>query len=298
MIDVAARVTTGRAMPDRSPGFDGAVIMVNYEDDAADTIVPRFLAAGGNPERLILSDTVKSAGGLDPLELPTHVEHLEELVNKTEAVLVVIDPLMAALAGDVKSGIDHSVRRALSPIRSMAERTGASVVVIRHLNKNVKIGDPIMRGGGSIGIIGAARAGLIVGQDPDDSTRRVLAISKTNLAPGGEPSLVYRVKSDPELNVGAIEWLGYTERTAREIIDPDQAESSGSAVGEAVGILREYLEDGPKLATDAQKYCAEAGIAKRTLDRAKKRINVKARPRDNGAGRRWYWELSEGEERQ
>lgn len=298
LLDIGARVTTGRSMPDGSPGPQGAVIVINYEDDAEDTIVPRFVAAGGDPEQLILSDTVRTAEGLEPLELPTHIGLLEELVTDTGAVLVVIDPLMAALAADVKSGIDHNVRRALSPVRSMAERTGAAVVIVRHLNKNTNVGDPIMRGGGSIGIIGAARAGLIVGQDPDDSTRRVLAISKTNLAPSGTPSLLYKVTSDPKLNVAAIEWLGHTDRTAREIIDPDQDGSSSGAVGEAVGILTEYLEDGPKLATDAQRYCAEAGIAKRTLDRAKKRLGVKARPRDNGEGRHWHWELPEGEERQ
>jgi len=33
------------------------------------------------------------------------------------------------------------------------------LLIIRHLNKDSKVTDPILRGGGSIGIIAAARAG-------------------------------------------------------------------------------------------------------------------------------------------
>ena len=46
--------------------------------------------------------------------------------------------------------------------------TGACVVVIRHLNKTGGA-NPLYRGGGSIGIIGAARAAMIVAPDPEDA---------------------------------------------------------------------------------------------------------------------------------
>jgi hypothetical protein len=64
-------------------------------------------------------------------------------------------------------------------------------MVIRHLNKGGAT-NALYRGGGSIGIIGAARMGLIVAPDPDDDQRRVLAVLKTNLAEFA-PSLAYRV---------------------------------------------------------------------------------------------------------
>lgn len=297
-LDLAARVTTGRPMPDGRPGVEGDVVMVSYEDDAADTIVPRFLAAGGNPERLHLVDGVRTAEGIGPLELPDHIAMLEALVEDTQAVLVVIDPLMAALAGDVKSAVDHHVRRALAPLRSLAERTRAAVLVVRHLNKSSKVSDPILRGGGSIGIIGAARAGLIVAQDPDDPDRRVLAISKSNLAPGGHPSLGYRVVTDDAHGVGAIEWLGESRHQAGDLLRDGTDEPRGVAVSEAVATLRELLEDGPQPADEAKRYCRDAGIAPRTLDRAKKRLGVRARPQLNGKRKRWWWELpSVGEER-
>jgi hypothetical protein len=56
------------------------------------------------------------------------------------------------------------------------------VVVIRHLNKTTG-GPALYRGGGSIGIIGAARIALLVGRDPADEARNVLAAIKTNIGP-------------------------------------------------------------------------------------------------------------------
>ena len=212
---------------------------------------------------------------------------------ETGATLVVIDPLMAALAGDVKTGFDHHIRKALAPLRSMAERTRAAVVIIRHFNKNTKINDPILRGGGSIGIIGAVRAGLIVGTDPDDPSCKVLAVSKCNLAPEGQPSLRYRVVTDDEYGVGAIEWLGKTDRTARDLLDPDNVEDLGGQIGEAVSVLGEFLKHGPRLATECKYHCGKEGVADRTLDRAKDRLGVRSRLVANGKAKAWWWELPE-----
>lgn len=51
---------------------------------------------------------------------------------------------------------------------------------LQRTNK-AKGGDPMYRGGGSIGIVGAARAGMLVARDPDDDDLRVLASTKSNL---------------------------------------------------------------------------------------------------------------------
>ena len=88
--------------------------------------------------------------------------------------LVVVDPIMAFLFGDVNSNREQDVRRALTPLKRMAERTGAAVVLVHHLNKT-QDGDPLYRGGGSIGIIGGDRSGMVVGPHPDSDELRVLA---------------------------------------------------------------------------------------------------------------------------
>ena len=84
---------------------------------------------------------------------------------------IIIDPLMAFLGADVDSHNDHAVRRAMHPLHQLALDTGAAVLVIRHLNKG-QGGKAIYRGGGSIGFIGAARAGYTIGRDPENIEHR------------------------------------------------------------------------------------------------------------------------------
>ncbi len=293
MTDISARVTSGKPMPDGAQGIHGNVVMVSYEDDPADTIVPRFLAAGGDPDKLYLLDSVQTSEGLDFLCVPDHVAALERLVFETKADLVVVDPLMAALGPKVKTGIDHDVRRALVPLTALAHNTGAAVVIVRHLNKAAKITDPILRGGGSIGIIGAARHALMAGCDPDDPDRRVLAITKSNIGRDDVSSLSYQVVEDPKYHVSAITWLGSSDRSARDLLEADAGNESRGARDEATSILAEYLVDGPQLADDCRKYAREAGISSRTLDRAKKSAGVKSQPITGEDGKRhWQWELT------
>src|SRR5438876_5775373 len=57
-LDLAARVSSGRPMPDGTPGPQGGVILIAPEDDAGDTLRPRLQAAGGDPSRVLLLTTV------------------------------------------------------------------------------------------------------------------------------------------------------------------------------------------------------------------------------------------------
>ena len=103
--------------------------------------------------------------------------------------MVIIDPLMAYLGGDVNSHRDQDVRRALAPLARMAEETGAAVILVRH---NTKGGgsNALYRGGGSIGIIGAARLGFTFARDPEDEGRVIVACTKANIT-STPPSLAY-----------------------------------------------------------------------------------------------------------
>ena len=84
-----------------------------------------------------------------------------------EARLVVIDPLMAYLDSTVNSWSDQHVRAAFAPLTALAERTGAAILILRHLNKATGM-SALHRGGGSIGIVAAARSGLLVAKHPDN----------------------------------------------------------------------------------------------------------------------------------
>jgi len=129
--DLAARVTACLALPDGTPTEAAGAVIVSVEDGAADTIRPRFDASGGDPSRALL------LGDDEPFAIPEDIPILERAIKQVGASLVVLDPIMAFLSGDVNSNRDQDVRRALTPLKRMAERTGAAVVlVLRHLNKS------------------------------------------------------------------------------------------------------------------------------------------------------------------
>jgi AAA domain/Bifunctional DNA primase/polymerase, N-terminal/Primase C terminal 1 (PriCT-1) len=285
-VDLAARITAGRAMPDGSPGHAGGVVLLSAEDDPADTIKPRLDAAGADTTRVVLLSAIRGEDGNRSPELPLDLPYLETAIASVNAVLVIVDPLMAFLGSRVDSYRDQDVRRALMPLKELAERTGAAVLVVRHLNKKAG-GSPIYRGGGSIGIIGAARAGLLVGKDPSDPGRRVLAVSKNNLAPEAS-SLGFQLV-EAENGASAVEWLGGVDHTAEAILAESIGEEARSALAEAVEFLRDELAEGPVESKQIQRDAQANGITLRTLDRAKARLSVEAKKRSFKSG--WDWTL-------
>src|SRR5207249_21014 len=52
LVDLAARVSSGRAMPDQSPGIESDVTFLAPEDGLGDTLLPRLQAAGANLNRV------------------------------------------------------------------------------------------------------------------------------------------------------------------------------------------------------------------------------------------------------
>src|SRR5207248_4253855 len=142
-------------------------------------------AVGGDPSRVLLLNTVvsfdeKRLGIYDrPFSLSRDLNDLEMEIKRTKAILVILDPLMALLGHNVDSSRDQDVREVFTPLAQLAERTGCAVLIIRHLNKG-SADNLLYRGAGSIGIIAAARIGLIVAHDPQDENKHILATTKNN----------------------------------------------------------------------------------------------------------------------
>ncbi len=169
-LDLSARLTRGDIMPDGSGGgFPAGVVILSGEDGLADTIVPRLIAAGADLSRVVaLASCPDSEGdGEHPPVLPDDLPTIRAAIARVGAKLAIIDPLMAYLSDGTNSHKDQDIRRVLFRVAALAEETGAAVLVVRHLNKATG-GVALYRGGGSIGIIGAARSGLLVAADPDD----------------------------------------------------------------------------------------------------------------------------------
>jgi hypothetical protein len=180
------------------------------------------------------------------------------------------------------------VRRVLASLAYKASRTGAAVVIVRHMNKGT--GSALHRGSGSIGIVGGALAGLLVAPDPDDEGRRILAMSKSNLAktPG---ALAYRIVEDELYGVARVVWDGSSTRTANDLVRLRVDEDEAPALAEAMRVLKEILADGPLPAGNVKRQAATAGIAERTLHRARQALGVTTRRQGSGQGAFYVWAM-------
>ncbi len=290
-VDLAARLSRGGPLPDgRALDRPHTTLLLNAEDDPADTVRPRAAAAGADLSKVIV---VGSPSGADPLpQLPDCVPALMRLVTEHYADLLVIDPMMAFLPPRAWANSDQRVRQALAPLAAVAADTGCAVLLVRHLNKSAGP-NAVYRGSGSIGILGAARTGLLLARHPDDPELRVLAVTKTNLGPPGR-SLGFRLATG-EMGA-AIQWTGPIDLTADELCSAQAVQASRRPRERATEFLRDALAAGPRAVSELEMMAAERGLSWKTVERGKHDTGVVAVQVRKGDAPGWYWRLPSSDE--
>jgi AAA domain len=287
-LDLAARVSTGDVMPDGAEGDlwedPSKVLLLCAEDHPAATVRPRLIAAGANLENIVWLSHIVAKDLLSrqitkhPFQIPRDLRNLEAQIRESQAYMVVIDPLMAFLGRQVKVGRDQDVRAALAPLAAVAQRTRAAILVLRHLNK-AKGTSALYRGGGSIGIIGAARSGLLVAKAPDDPDDAcILASTKSNLGPL-PPSLRFRLTArwleDEGITTSRVDWQEASEVSAEQLVRAPSVAPAGpspSKVQEATAWLTEMLSRDPYSGRQVELEATTAGISIATLRRAREKL--------------------------
>ena len=283
--DLAARVSTGEPMPGETTAREPAgVVLVSFEDHPSAIILPRLVAAGADLSKIHIWDVAASQ-----FSLRDSLADLADCIHAVGAKLVIIDPLMAALPSDLNAHRDQDVRSVLALVSAMAETTGASVVLVRHLNKATG-GAALYRGGGSIGIIGAARVGLLLAKaEGEDESARVLAVTKCNvavMAPTLSLKLVAADSPAPGIEVARIECGNAVATQADELVEDYEGRT---AIADAVEVVREFLSDGPRPMKDVERAADSSGVSKSSLRRAKKKLRVHSE-RITPTGP-WIWSL-------
>jgi hypothetical protein len=292
-LDLAARITTGKPMPFETSGRPAAdVLLIGAEDHPAATIRPRLDAAEADARRVHHIAAIPRGRHLDAAPTLGDVDEIERVVVEYKAALVVVDPLMAHLPANVDAYRDAAMRALLTPWAQMSARTGAAIVIIRHPRKGT--GSALYRGGGSIGIIGAARSAMLVARDPSDPGASIVAHAKSNLAPLAV-SLRFRVIDRD--GVGRIEWLGPAEGVTADqlaaVPDDSRRNDDADLVETAAQALCEVLAGGPRPSTEALAAVrAMTGASQRTIERARSILRVKAQQSRDPNGRALGWELT------
>jgi hypothetical protein len=106
-------------------------------------------------------------------------------------------------------------------------------------------------------------------------------------------ALAYRLVTEEQYGVARVTWDGATGHKAADLLRQPARDDDGEAPAREEGeaFLRELLAQGPVPAKQVKAEAREAGIAERTLDRARQAIGAKTRRDGFGPGSRYVWEL-------
>lgn len=290
----AKTVTRGDLWPDGTAAPQGHVLIWSSEDDVSDTLKPRLVAAGADCSRVsfITGARDRRTGVARAFDPATDLDALALAIEELGDVrLVVIDTIASVFPSGADSHQNAAARRALGPVRDLAERANVAILGIGHFSKNTGGRDPTERVNGSIAMTAQARAVLIAAKGEDG--RRFLTRAKNNLgqdAGGWAYSIEAREHQIDGVAMIAttVEWGEAMKGTAREMLA--DAEASSTARHEAVEWLSNMLALGPMRHSEIRAEANAARIGWRTIERAKAELRVVSR-RLPGQLTIWEWAL-------
>ena len=278
ILSIASLLTQGKKLPFCDEEIEACnVIYQTTEDDAEDTIVPRFIKSGGDRNRLLFINENKKT-------LAFNDERILQAIKLTNAKLLILDPLSSYIGENTNMNLANECRTQFNHLINVAKETNCAIVIIGHLNKAQGM-KAINRTNGSMDIVGAVRSALIITK-LDEKNRpndRILVMQKSNLAPTGK-AIIFSIVD------GKIEWLEEIEKTADEILDfTETIGRPDIQTQKAIETLKELLEDKTVLQKEIMEKMSSVGISERTTRKAKAMLEVESVKKGN----QWFWYLKQ-----
>ena len=301
-IAMIAIVTTGGEWPCAEGQAPlGSVIILSAEDGAADTIVPRLMAASADLERVHVVSAVRHTdGSRRSLSLQHDLDLLEKKIAEVgDVVLVVVDPVSSYL-GKTDSHKNSEVRGVLEPLSEMAERTRVAILSVTHFSKagSNSTTRALHRFIGSIAFTGAPRAAFAVIEDAEDTSRRLFLHAKNNLvqAPQGLAFRLEQCLVGNDILASRIFWDAEPVAiTANEALAAEAAGSeTRTAKADAMEFLQAALAGGQIPAADVKRMAREHGLTDKAIRSAREALGVKVTRNGFGPGSRSLWSLPVG----
>jgi putative DNA primase/helicase len=290
---LAACVSAGRALPSGFCPESGRVLVWSGEDDPADTLVPRLIAAGAHLPRVHFIGDVRENGEQRSFDPARDVPKLAAAVaGMDDLALIVIDPLVSAVSGD--SHKNAEVRRGLAPLVELAANIGAALFGITHYSKSTQGRDPLERVSGSLAFGALARVVLgTVKQETEEGQpqRMMLARAKSNIGPDGDgfAYVIEQTELQGGITTSRIAWGEAVEGAARDLLAEASVDGGASEARDAASWLRDLLTSGPLPTAAIRKKGGDAGFSERSLQRAMRKIG--AYSKRSGFGLAATWEL-------
>lgn len=299
-IGLAAVVTSGGRWPDRTRAIAGNTIVWSGEDDPEDTLLPRLIAAGGDPYRIRFVGQVCDGNTQRAFDPSTDVGLLTQQISELDGGvdLVLIDPIVMAVAGDGHK--NNEVRRSLQPLADMAASLRCVMIGISHLSKGTAGRNPVDRITGSLAFGAAARVVMMAAkhQEADSNGRhaRILCRAKSNIGPDGDGFAFDLHQEELERHPGVfasfVRWGNPVEGTARELLaqaDAVSTDDDGARMTPAQQLLCQMLDGKPMSSKEIERRANDAGFSMAAMHRAKKGLDIRVVKSSMDGG--WWWSL-------
>ena len=276
--------------PDGTPCGTGEVIILSAEDDAADTLLPRINAMGGDPDKIFVIQGIKEGKGqFKWFDIRKHVRALEKHFNAYSNIgLLVVDPITSYLGGSDASK-NEAVREAMGPITQLIAKYRSAGVFVTHFNKDITK-QSVHRVISSVAWVNLARAVHYVMKDPEDDERRLFLPGKMNIGkkPHGLAFKILQTGDKPtEVNLHFESAPVLLE--ADDIIIPIKEGRPPTRRMEAENFLEDLLSKGPVRVKKIEAKAEKEGLKWSTVLRASRRLGIKKDEKYNTHDEKSYW---------
>ena len=271
-LNIAAKLSRGESLDEEMKISEPInIIYQTAEDGLADTVKPRLELADADCERILVIDESSEA-------LSMADERLEEAIKLTNAKLLILDPIQAYLGAGTDINRANEARDMTKKLGALAEKYKCAVLLIGHMNKASGI-KASYRGIGSIDFFAVARSVLLVGRIEGEESLRAVVQIKNNLAAFGNSKAF-------ELSEEGFRWIGDYDISADEVLGGIAPKAN--KLDQAKRLLLELAEGTNRMQSkDIFEIAKEEEISKRTLENAKRELNISAKKINNT----WYWDF-------
>ena len=271
-LNIAAKLSRGESLDEEMKISEPInIIYQTAEDGLADTVKPRLELADADCERILVIDESSEA-------LSMADERLEEAIKLTNAKLLILDPIQAYLGAGTDINRANEARDMTKKLGALAEKYKCAVLLIGHMNKASGT-KASYRGIGSIDFFAVARSVLLVGRIEGEESLRAVVQIKNNLAAFGNSKAF-------ELSEEGFRWIGDYDISADEVLGGIAPKAN--KLDQAKRLLLELAEGTNRMQSkDIFEIAKEEEISKRTLENAKRELNINAKKINNT----WYWDF-------
>jgi hypothetical protein len=318
-LDIAAAGSKGRTWFNgaENPHAPFTTLIAATEDSYASTILPRYIAAGGDAKRLgsiplEIKIEQTSKDGLvtysAPFSLDEHLDMLADRISEANLTdrgpvkLIIFDPWISFL-GNKDANKSQETRVVMAKLKKFLEEHRLACINILHYNKTQGINSK-QKTGGSSAISEAHRMLWGFMLDEDNKTITNIMPVKKNLlekATGHRITTVSKAVSLPNGysdEKGVVKYLGTYKGTADDELqrkeDPERSKKR-----DVKDAILDELKTGRKEAGQV-KYILKDAASVSTIERCSRELEqdgkIRRSPIESGKLRKVFWELATGQD--